>query len=121
MKPEIVLLTMGTMPSEEQTTFAPKEETSWGMAVQELTSQLAQHLGLEPGTVGVVISDIKEESPAAKAGLSPGDLITEINRKSVNNLNDYQQALKSVKNAENLLLIVKRDARTFFVVLIPLS
>jgi len=120
-KAETVLLTMGTMPSEEQTTFAPKEETTWGMAVQELTSQLAQQLGLEPGTVGVVISDIKEESPAAEAGLHPGDLITEINRKSVNNLKDYQQALKPGKNCENLLLIVKRDGGTFYVVLIPLS
>ena len=116
-----VTLTIGTMPSEEQTLVAPKQETSWGMAVQELTPQLAQQLGLDPATTGVVISDIKEGSPAAEAGLRPGDLISEINRTAIKNLNDYQQALKQVKNGENLLLLVKRGSGALYVVLTPSS
>ncbi len=118
-KAETVTLTIGTMPSEEQTIVAPKEETSWGMAVQELTPQLAQQLGLEPGTTGVVISDIKQGSPAAEAGLRPGDLITEVNRKGIKNLDDYQQALKQVKKDENLLLLIKRGSGAFYAVLTP--
>ena len=116
-----VSLTIGTMPSEEQTAVAPKEEISWGMAVQELTPQLAQQLGLEPGATGVVITDIKEGSPAAEAGLQPGDLISEVNRTAIKNLNDYQQALKKVKNGENLLLLVKRGSGALYVVLTPVS
>ena len=116
-----VSLTIGTMPSEEQTAVAPKEEISWGMAVQELTPQLAQQLGLEPGVTGVVITDIKEGSPAAEAGLQPGDLISEVNRTAIKNLNDYQQALKKVKNGENLLLLVKRGSGALYVVLTPVS
>ncbi len=118
-KAKTVTLAIGTMPSEEQTIVAPKEETSWGMAVQELTPQLARQLGLEPGTTGVVISDIKQGSPAAEAGLRPGDLITEVNRKGIKNFNDYQQALKQVKNGENLLLLVKRGSGAFYAVLTP--
>jgi serine protease Do len=120
-KEETVSLTIGTMPSEEQTLVAPKEETSWGMAVQELTPQLAQQLGLEPGASGVVISDIKDGSPAAEAGLQPGDLISEVNRTAIKNLNDYQQALKKVKNGENLLLLIKRGSGALYVVLTPVS
>jgi serine protease Do len=116
-----VSLTIGTMPSEEQTAVAPKEEISWGMAVQELTPQLAQQLGLEPGVTGVVITDIKEGSPAAEAGLQTGDLISEVNRTAIKNLNDYQQALKKVKNGENLLLLVKRGSGALYVVLTPVS
>ncbi len=116
-----VSLTIGTMPSEEQPIIAPKEETSWGMAVQEVTPQLAQQLGLEPGATGVVISDIKDGSPAAEAGLQPGDLISEVNRTAVKNLNDYQQALKQAKNGENLLLLVKRGSGALYVVLTPVS
>jgi serine protease Do len=109
------------MPSEEQTLAAPKEETSWGMAVQELTPQLARQLKLEPGATGVVISDIKDGSPAAEAGLQPGDLISEVNRTAVKNLNDYQRALKQVKNGENLLLLIKRGSGALYVVLAPVS
>jgi serine protease Do len=114
-----VSLAIGTMPSEGQAMVAPKEETSWGMAVQELTPQLAQQLGLEPEAAGVVISDIKEGSPAAEAGLQAGDLISEVNRTTINNLNDYQQALKKVKSGDNLLLLVKRGNGAFYAVLTP--
>jgi len=116
-----VSLTIGTMPSEEQTAVAPKEEISWGMAVQELTPQLARQLGLESGSTGVLITDIKEGSPAAEAGLQTGDLISEVNRTAIKNLNDYQQALKKVKNGENLLLLVKRGSGALYVVLTPVS
>ena len=116
-----VTLTIGTMPSEEQARVAPKEETSWGMAVQELTPQLAQQLGLEPGASGVVISDIEDGSPAAEAGLQPGDLISEVNRTAIKNLTDYQQAIKQVKNGENLLLLIKRGSGALYVVLTPVS
>lgn len=119
-KAKTVLLTMGTMPSEEQAESAPEEEDTWGMAVQELTPQLAQQLGLEPGAAGIVISDTEEESPAAEAGLRPGDLIAEINRKSVNNLNDYQQALGQIKKGDNLLLLIKRGSGALYAVLTPL-
>jgi len=82
---------------------------------------LAQQLRLEPGATGVVISDIKDGSPAAEAGLQPGDLISEVNRTAIKNLNDYQQALKKVKNGENLLLLIKRGSGALYVVLTPVS
>jgi serine protease Do len=120
---ETISLTVGTMPEGKLTT-APSEEAeqgAWGMAVQELTPPLAGQLGLEPGTTGVVITDIKAGSPAAAAGLQTGDLITEVNHKLIKNLEDYQQALKQVKSGENLLLLVKRGSGAFYVVLTPPS
>jgi serine protease Do len=120
---ETVSLTVGTMP-EGKLTNVPSEETeqgAWGMAVQELTPPLAGQLGLEPGTTGVVITDIKADSPAAAAGLQAGDLITEVNHKLIKDLDDYQQALKQVKSGENLLLLVKRGSGAFYVVLTPPS
>ena len=120
-KDETISVTIGTMQEEEQKAVSPQKASDWGMMVQELTPQLAQKLKLEPGTTGVVISDVNEGSPAAEAGLRPGDLITEVNRTAVQNMNDYQQALKKVKNGENLLLLVKRGSGTFYVVLTPPS
>jgi serine protease Do len=110
-------LKVGTMPEEAQKISSPEKESDWGMMVQEITPQLSQQLGLDPATTGVVISNIKEGSPAAEAGLRPGDLITEVNRVAVNNLNDYQQELQTVKKGDHLLLLIKRAAGSFYTVL----
>jgi serine protease Do len=119
-KEETISLKVGTMPTEGgQQMVSPKEQSDWGMTVQELTPQLAKQLGLESGKTGVVISNIKEGSPAAEAGLRPGDLITEVNRTAIKNLNDYQKALQKVKKGENLLLLIKRAAGSFYTVLTP--
>jgi len=119
-KEETISLKVGTMPTEGgQQMVSPKEQSDWGMTVQELTPQLAQQLGLEPRTTGVVISDINEGGPAAEAGLRPGDLIVEVNRTAIKNLNDYHQALQNIKKGENLLLLIKRTAGSFYTVLTP--
>jgi serine protease Do len=119
-KTETVTLTVGTMPAEEQEIASPQqEETNWGMAVQELTPQLAEGLGFEPGTTGVVISDIESGSPASDAGLRPGDLIKEIDRKEIKNLDDYRQVLNQVKKGDTLLLLIKRGRGALYVVLTP--
>ena len=120
-KEETISLTVGTMPGAGEEMVAPQKESEWGMTVQELTPQLAQQLGLESGSTGVVVSDVSEGSPAAEAGLRPGDLIAEVNRTVVNNLSEYRQALKQVKSGENLLMLVKRGDGAFFVVLTPPS
>ena len=120
-KEKTLSLKIGTMPEEAQKSISPQKENDWGMMVQELTPQLAQQLDLKPGTTGLVISDISEGSPAAEAGLRPGDLITEVNRTAIKNLSDYQQALQQVKTGENLLLLVKRTGGSFYTVLTPLA
>jgi serine protease Do len=116
-----IVLTVGTMPAAEgeQNMVSPEEKNDWGMMVQELTPQLARQLGLKTGTTGVVISDIQEGSPAANAGLRPGDLITEVNRTAVKNLDDFRQALRKVKKGDNLLLLIKRSAGSLYIVLRP--
>jgi serine protease Do len=116
---ETVSLTVGTMPEGKQISMPSEEESAWGITVQELTPELARQLELEPGTSGVVISDIEAGSPAAAAGLRPGDLITEINRTAIKNINDYQQALQKTKKGDSLLLLIKRAAGSFYTVLTP--
>jgi len=120
-KEETISLKVGTMPTEGagQQMVSPKEQSDWGMTVQELTPQIAKQLGLEQGATGVVISNIEEGGPAATAGLRPGDLIVEVNRTAIKSLNDYQQDLQKVKKGENLLLLIKRAGGSFYTVLTP--
>ena len=54
----------------------------FGAAGQEVTTDLAATLGLRR-PVGVLISDIYPESPAARAGLQPGDVIVQLNQREI--------------------------------------
>jgi serine protease Do len=65
-----------------------------------------------------VISDVDENSPAYEAGLRPGDVIQEINRKPVKNAEDAV-ALSDLKGKSALLRVWTRGASHFVVVQPP--
>jgi serine protease Do len=115
--PKTIELTVGTMAEEGQAAVSQTEKTEWGMTVQQLTPQLAQRLGFDANAKGVVVSAVQPGSPADAANLRAGDLIIEANRHKIEDLQDYQQAVKGVKPGNNLLLLVQRDSGSFFVVL----
>ncbi|RMF89972.1 MAG: PDZ domain-containing protein, partial [Nitrospinota bacterium] len=81
--------------------------------VQTITAELARDLGL-PDASGVLITRVEAGGPAEKAGLRPEDVILEVNRKPIYRLSDYYQALKSGKNHEPILLLVRRGDRVFY-------
>lgn len=54
-----------------------------GVNIAEITPALAKHLKLDKGVHGVLISEVFEGEPAAKAGLLPYDVVTEVNGKKV--------------------------------------
>ena len=58
---------------------------------------------------GVLFADIQNNSPAAKAGLKAGDVMTEFDGKTILNLNDYAYALRSKKPGDVVAVVVKRD------------
>jgi len=64
-------LTLGEMPEPGQQEMAtPKEEkSSWGLSIDQLTSDIAQRLGLDPNVQGVLITNVEAGSPAADGGL----------------------------------------------------
>ncbi|SMC26935.1 serine protease Do [Desulfacinum hydrothermale DSM 13146] len=112
-----IQLRLGTMPEEGVSEPPSVEKTSWGMSVQNLTEELASRFGWDVSERGVIITEVEPGSPAAEARLRPGDLIKEVNRKKIQNLRDYNQALKKGKKKRSLLLLIKRGDHTFYVVL----
>lgn len=58
---------------------------------------------------GVLFADVRPASPAAKAGLRPGDLMVEFDGKSVQNLYDFTYALRTKKAGDVVLVVVKRN------------
>lgn len=61
---------------------------------------------------GVRFADVRPGSPAAKAGLQPGDVLTEFGGKPVQNLYDFTYALRARKPGETVLVKVLRGGQT---------
>lgn len=78
-----------------------------GISVEPLTDQLATFFGLKDGG-GVLVSEVNENSPAAKAGLRAGDVIIAVGSVEVSGIDDLRSELS--KNAGGTIPIkVMRD------------
>ena len=86
-----------------------------GVQVENLSQQDAQQLGLPANTQGVVVTQVDPSSQAAAADLQRGDVIQEVNRKPVRNMQQYREAMASVGN-QAVLLLVNRGGTTHYIV-----
>ena len=86
-----------------------------GMELVELKSDTARQLGVDPDS-GVLVASVKPGSPAARSGLTPGDVIEKVGSTSVSNLEDYEQALSKTSKDESVLLFVNSQGSLRFVV-----
>jgi len=112
---QTVSVTLEEFP-DKQAAASQGEPTSnaWqGVQVDELTPQIAHELQLPPNTTGVVISDVDPSSAAAEAGLERGDVIQEVNRQPVSNVEQYEKAIRAAQNGEVLLLINRGGATRY--------
>jgi serine protease Do len=89
-----------------------------GVQVENLTNEIAQQLNLPSGTRGVVITRVDPDSAAAETGLQRGDIIQEVNRKAVNNVEQFRAAIRAAAN-QPLLLLLNRGGGTSYVVISP--
>lgn len=79
-----------------------------GIGVTALTKQLAEHFKVESG---VMINSVRENSPAAKAGLKAGDIITELDGKAVKGDFDLIRGINEKKEGDVQLTIVREGRR----------
>ncbi len=89
-----------------------------GLEVEDLTPETAKELGVSENTKGVVVSDIRFEGPADKAGLARGDIIVEVDRKAVKSENDFYRILKTKKSYLLRVLRVDEAGQENFQVLV---
>lgn len=66
---------------------------------------------------GVVVSNVQKNSPAGKIGIQAGDLIRQINKQRIEGLQDFRQAVLSLLNRNNALLLVQRGSYGYYVTL----
>ncbi len=120
-QPMTIKVTLGERPANlNATTGGPsgvQQGALRGITVQNLTPSIRDQLGLPPSAVGVVISQLDPNSPAAQAGLQEGDLIESINRHPVRSVADFNRWAAEAKG--QTLLRINRQGNGVFVVISP--
>lgn len=89
-----------------------------GLTVQELNPSLAQQFNLKEKE-GVIVTEVEPGSPAANAGINPGDIVKEINRKKIAALKDYRAAMEKAPEGKPVLLLLQRGEARIFVAVKP--
>jgi len=79
-----------------------------GISAQAVDAQLAEALEL-PVARGVVIGNVRPDSPADKAGLRVGDVITAIDERPVRDVSDVRNRIGLVRLGQRLTLAIVRD------------
>jgi serine protease Do len=107
-------ITVGEMKDNE--VAAAGQESGLGLTVQPLTPELAQNLGLERAE-GIVVSAVTPGGAADEAGLRAGDVITQVNRRPVKNLADYNREMSGSEKGKSVLFLVRRGQSSVFLAL----
>jgi serine protease Do len=103
----------GTQAANHESTGSHTESALAGVSVDNLDAQTARQLKLPATTKGVVVTNVSPSSPAADS-LQQGDVIQEVNRKPVTNVNEFEQAVRASQH--DPLLLVNRQGTTMYVV-----
>ncbi len=77
-----------------------------GVSVSSLTKQLGDYFGVSDGK-GLLINNVRENSPAAKAGLKAGDIIVEVEGKEVKGNADLIRTINEKKEGDITLTIIR--------------
>jgi serine protease Do len=95
----------------------PREETTtgFGLTLGNITPQIAQQLRLDPGTRGAVVTDVEPGSPAARVGLTGGDVIVRVGQQVVESAAQAGQELEQIPSGGTAFLRVLRGGRESFV------
>ncbi len=109
-------VTISILPSEMTSLKESFDNLLNKVSVQELSPQLKTRLGIPERVNGVIITDIGDDSPA-KGHLQRGDVIVEINKIPINNLDDYESVVSKIQAHEEILILIFRQNRHTFVIL----
>ena len=110
-------LTVGKMRPDTAATVESKQPDrgKWGLQLQDLTPEIARQRELA-AEQGVLVTAVRPDSPAAAAGVRPGDILLQVDQQPVQSVQDVRDVLAQAQD-DALLLLVKRNQGSFFVAL----
>jgi len=98
-------------------TAGSKTHGAWlGVEIQTLTPERKKRLNIGPRVSGgVFVGNVMSNSPAQKSGIMQGDVITEINRKTIYRHQDLIDIISKNRPGGKVLILVFRNGRSLYV------
>ena len=115
----VTIATLEPGPDERAGQDGSPAEKRFGVALGNLTPELRSKLALPGQRSGAVVTSVEPSSVAARAGVRPGDVILEVNRKPVSSANETAAALRGVGEKEVATMLVWRVGQEVFLTLQP--
>ncbi|MCE7915624.1 MAG: DegQ family serine endoprotease [Nitrosomonas sp. PRO4] len=81
-----------------------------GIVIQPLTTELAKSFDLKSDK-GILIAQVSKNSPAARAGLKPGDVIVNYQGRSVSDIGDFRNQIAMAKPGSEVEFDIVRDGK----------
>ena len=81
-----------------------------GISTTQLTKQLADYFGVADGK-GVLVTSVADDSPAAKAGIKAGDVITALDGEKLEGAGDLSRALNKKKEGDVTLTVIRNKSQ----------
>lgn len=83
-------------------------DTYIGVSLESLNYQLGEFFGIKDGA-GALITEVMEDSPASKAGLKAGDVVTAVDGASIKGPSDVTEAVGGKKEGDRIDLTILRN------------
>jgi serine protease Do len=96
---------------EEEASAAEPVRDRLGMSVQAITPELRRLYNIPDDARGVVVTSVKNVSPAGEANLSEGDVISEVQGQSVATLEDFRAAIDKIRSGQRFRMYVTTPTR----------
>jgi serine protease Do len=113
-QPQTLSITVAERKDQPEIVAGRESGEAFGMVVQEITPEIAKHLGLST-KAGVIVVDVQEGSVAEEVGIQPQDIILQVNKAKIATMKDYVREMGRVGEKGGILLLIKRGKSTFFV------
>lgn len=109
-EPQEVEVTLGELDREQNASVQDSDgdmQKNLGFQVDELTGEIARQLELDPGQQGVVVTNVRSGSNAARKGLQRGDVITSVNKQPVQSISDFRKEISKLADKENPVVLLR--------------
>ena len=93
---------------ERPVKVSENRSSNLGIQVRPLDTETAKGLGLPEDEKGLLVIQVQPGGKAAQAGIQPGDVIKEMNRKPVRTPKDVKEEMNKVKPGEAVRMLVQR-------------
>jgi serine protease Do len=116
---ELEAYEQASLTTEEPVAEEEGQIEGLGLSLSALSSELKQRFDLEESVGGVLVTEVADESIAARKGLRPGDVIVEVGQEEVSSPSDVARRVKKAKDdgRKSVLLLVDRQGDLRFVAL----